>query len=184
MTEISEPTRLEVASVRRSRRISAIWTIPLVAIVIAAWLAWDTLSREGPTITISFLSAEGLQAGQSQLKYKDLTLGTVKSLVLSKDRSRVIVTVATTSQATPLLTEDTLFWVVKPRLFAGNLTGFETLLSGSYIGMLPGTAPQLAAHVHRPRGSAGSYHGNSRPHIPAEGIPAWFRHTRSTNLLS
>ncbi|MBV8705174.1 MAG: MCE family protein [Acetobacteraceae bacterium] len=138
MTGASEPSRLAAASLRRSRRVSAIWIIPLVAVVIAAWLAWDTLSREGPTITISFESAEGLQAGQSQLKYKELTLGTVRSLALSRDRSRVVATVATTSQARPLLTEDTRFWVVKPRLFAGNLSGFETLLSGSYIGMLPG----------------------------------------------
>ena len=116
---------------------------PLAAVVIAAWLAWDTLSREGPTITISFVGAEGLQAGQSQLKYKDLTLGTVKSLALSKDRSRVIATVATTSEAKPLLVKDTIFWVVKPRLFAGNVSGFETLLSGSYIGLLPGKADTL-----------------------------------------
>ncbi len=138
MTEISEPAPLMMASVRRSRRVSAAWIIPLVAIVVAAWLVWDTLSKEGPTITISFLGGEGLQAGQSQLKYKDLTLGTVRSLALSKDRSRVVVTLATTRQAAPLLTDDTVFWVVKPRLFAGNLTGFDTLLSGSYIGMLPG----------------------------------------------
>lgn len=136
MTEIST-ARPATASVRRSRRVSVIWIIPAIAILIGIWLAWDTLSREGPTITISFVSAEGLQAGQSQLKFKDLTLGTVKSLALTKDRSRVIATVATTSQARPLLTEGTIFWVVKPRLFAGNLSGFETLLSGSYIGMLP-----------------------------------------------
>lgn len=140
MSQVSEPNRLATASVRRSRRLSAIWIIPAVAVAIAAWLAWDTLSREGPTISISFVGAEGLQASQSQLKFKDLTLGTVKSLVLSKDRTRVIVTVATTSQAKPLLNKNTIFWVVKPRLFAGNLSGFETLLSGSYIGMRPGQA--------------------------------------------
>jgi paraquat-inducible protein B len=140
MTNLAESRTLPQAATRRSRRLSIIWIVPLVAVAIGAWLAWDTLSREGPTITISFESAEGLQAGQSQLKYKNLTLGTVKSLALSKDRSRVIVTVATTSEAKPLLVKDTIFWVVKPRLFAGNVSGFETLLSGSYIGMLPGKA--------------------------------------------
>jgi paraquat-inducible protein B len=111
--------------------------VPLVAVAIGAWLAWDTLSKEGPTIKISFDSGEGLQAGQSQLKYKDIAFGTVKSLALSPDRTHVVVTVATTHQAEPLLTDGTIFWVVKPRLFAGNLSGVETLLSGSYIGMLP-----------------------------------------------
>jgi paraquat-inducible protein B len=100
-------------------------------------LAWDTLSKRGPTITISFVSGEGLQAGQSQLKFKDIVFGTVESLHLTPDHSRVVATVETTREAEPLLTDQTEFWVVKPRLFAGNVSGLETVLSGSYIGMLP-----------------------------------------------
>jgi paraquat-inducible protein B len=137
MTNLAEPRLAPHAAIRRSRRVSIIWIVPLVAIAIGAWLAWDTLSKEGPTIKISFDGGEGLQAGQSQLKYKDIVFGTVKSLALSPDQTHVVVTVATTHQAVPLLTEGTLFWVVKPRLFAGNISGIETLLSGSYIGMLP-----------------------------------------------
>jgi paraquat-inducible protein B len=134
------------ATTRPSRHISVIWIIPLVAIAIGAWLAWDTWSKEGPTIKISFDSGEGLQAGQSQLKFKDIVFGTVKSLELAPDHTHVIVTVATTHQAKPLLTDKTVFWVVKPRLFAGNVSGLETLLSGSYIGMLPGEAGGKAQH--------------------------------------
>jgi paraquat-inducible protein B len=114
------------------------WLIPLVAIAIGGWLAWDTLSKEGPTITLSFETAEGLQAGQSQLRFKDIVLGTVQSLDLTPDHSRVLVKIATTRQADPLLTDTTIFWVVKPRLFAGNLSGLSTLLSGAYVSMLPG----------------------------------------------
>jgi paraquat-inducible protein B len=132
------------ATTRRSRRFSAIWLLPLVALAIGAWLAWDTLSKEGPTITISFETAEGLQAGQSQLKYRDIVLGTVKTLTLSDDHSHVLITVATTRQAKPLLTNDTQFWVVKPRLFAGNVSGLSTLVSGSYIGMMPGGATETS----------------------------------------
>ena len=90
-----------------------------------------------PTITISFETAEGLQAGQSQLKFKEIVLGTVKSLELTSDHRRVLVKVGTTRQAESLLTNKTIFWVVKPRLFAGNVEGLSTLASGSYIGMLP-----------------------------------------------
>lgn len=136
---ISPPTR-HTARTRRSRRVPVIWLIPIMAVAIGAWLAWDTLSKEGPTITITFDSAEGLQAGQSQLKFRDITLGTVKNLELAPDHSHVIVTIATTRQAEPLLTDQTIFWVVKPRLFAGNISGLDTLLSGSYVGMMPGTA--------------------------------------------
>jgi paraquat-inducible protein B len=141
MTNLAEQRTIPQAATRRSRRFSIIWIVPLVAVAIGAWLAWDTLSKEGPTIKISFESGEGLQAGQSQLKYKDIVFGTVKSLVLAPDQTHVIVTVATTHEAKPLLTDGTVFWVVKPRLFAGNISGIETLLSGSYIGVLPAAKP-------------------------------------------
>jgi paraquat-inducible protein B len=161
MTNLAESRTLPQAATHRSRRLSIIWIVPLVAVAIGAWLAWDTLSKEGPTIKISFDGGEGLQAGQSQLKYKDIVFGTVKSLALSPDQTHVVVTVATTHEAGPLLTEGTIFWVVKPRLFAGNISGIETLLSGSYIGMLPAATagksqrefvgredpPVLSAHV-------------------------------------
>src|SRR6266436_8478102 len=137
MSNLSEPPALARASTRRSRRVSVIWVIPLVAVATGAYLAWDTLSKEEPTIKISFDSGEGLQAGQSQLKFKQIVFGTVKSLELAPDRTHVIVTVATTHEAKPLLTDKTVFWVVKARLFAGNVSGLETLLSGDYIGMLP-----------------------------------------------
>src|SRR5215468_1742991 len=129
------------ATTRRSRRISVIWIIPALAVAIGAWLAWDTWSKEGPTIRVTFDSGEGLQAGQSQLKFKDIVFGTVKSLELTPDNSRVIVTIATTRQAEPLLNSRTVFWVVKPRLFAGTISGLSTLLSGAYIALEPGPTP-------------------------------------------
>jgi len=146
----------------RSRRISVIWVIPLVAVAIGAWLAWDTWSKEGPTIRISFDSGEGLQAGQSQLKFRDIVFGTVKSLELAPDHTHVVVTVATTHEAKPLLTDQTVFWVVKPRLFAGNVSGLETLLSGSYIGMMPGKAGGKVQH---------KFTGHEDPPILQENIP-------------
>jgi len=146
----------------RSRRISVIWVIPLVAVAIGAWLAWDTWSKEGPTIRISFDSGEGLQAGQSQLKFRDIVFGTVKRLELAPDHTHVVVTVATTHQAKPLLTDQTIFWVVKPRLFAGNVSGLETLLSGSYIGMVPGEAGGKAQS---------KFTGHEDPPILQENIP-------------
>jgi paraquat-inducible protein B len=123
------------------------WLIPLIALAIGGWLLWDTLSKKGPVITISFETAEGLQAGQSQLKFKEIVLGTVQDLELTPDHSHVLVKVATTRQAEPLLTDTTMFWVVKPRLFAGNLSGLSTLLSGAYIGLLPGTTPGKRQNV-------------------------------------
>ena len=162
MTNLSEPPVLARATTRRTRRVSVIWVIPIVALAIGAWLAWDTLSKEGPTITVTFVGGEGLQAGQSQLKFKDMVFGTVKDLRLGPDHSHVVVTIATTAQAEPLLTDKTVFWVVKPRLFAGNISGLETLLSGSYVGMMPGATagePQRA------------FTGREDPPILSEHVP-------------
>src|SRR5438552_4494447 len=128
MSNIAEQRAATIprATTRRSRRISIIWVIPLVAVAIGAWLAWDTLSKEGPTIKISFDSGEGLQAGQSQLKYKDIVFGTVRTLQLSPDQTRVVVPVATTRQAEPLLTDKPVFRVVKPPLSARHTSVLET----------------------------------------------------------
>jgi paraquat-inducible protein B len=132
---------LAAAGVRRRRRIPLVWFVPIVSAIIAAWLAWSTYAKRGPTITISFQSAEGLTAGQSHLKFKDVDMGAVSNITVSPDLSKVLVTVDTKRQADPLLTDKTVFWVVKPGLFAGRLSGLDTLLSGPYIQMLPSAEP-------------------------------------------
>jgi paraquat-inducible protein B len=123
--------------VRRSRRISIIWLVPLIAVAIGGWLAYDTWSKQGPTIRVTFNSGEGLQPGQSQLKYKDIVFGQVKRLDLTPDKWHVVVTIETTKEAEPLLTDKAIFWIVRPRLFAGNISGLGTLLSGSFVGIKP-----------------------------------------------
>jgi paraquat-inducible protein B len=137
MTDTGGRVELPTAGVHRRRRIPLIWIVPIVTGLIALYLAWDTLSKRGPTITIAFDTAAGLTAGQSQLKYKNVVMGTVKSIAVAPDLTKVIVTIETVREAEPLLTDKTIFWVVKPELFAGNITGLETLISGSYIGMRP-----------------------------------------------
>ncbi len=141
MSDTGRPVELPTAGVHRRRRIPLIWIVPVLTALIAAWLAWDTISKRGPTITVAFDSAAGLTAGQSQLKYKNVVMGTVKNITVSPDLTKVIVSIETTHEAKPLLTDKTIFWVVKPELFAGNITGLETLLSGSYIGMRPSSEP-------------------------------------------
>jgi paraquat-inducible protein B len=129
------------ALIMKRRRLSPIWIIPAVTLLIAAWLTYQTLSQRGPLITITFQNAEGLVAGQSQVRFKDIPLGTVQGIALRHDLSGVVVSVRMTRAAERLLTDKARFWVVKPRLFAGSLSGFETVLSGSYIAILPSKAP-------------------------------------------
>ncbi|HWT07653.1 MAG TPA: MlaD family protein [Roseomonas sp.] len=144
---LDHPEAKVTARVGRSRWLSPIWAIPIVTALIAAFLVWHSWSQRGPTITITFRAAEGLTAGQSQLRYRDVVMGTVQDIALSQDLESVTMTVRTTRAAEPLLTENARFWVVKPRLFAGSISGLDTLLSGSYIQIAPSTqggAPRRA----------------------------------------
>jgi len=134
---LDHPEAKVTAKVGRSRWLSPIWSIPIVTALIAGFLVWHTYSQRGPTITITFRGAEGLTAGQSQLRYRDVVMGTVQDIALAPDLQHVTMTIRTTREAEPLLTQHARFWVVKPRLFAGSLTGLDTLLSGSYIQVAP-----------------------------------------------
>ncbi len=125
------------ATVRRSR-ISAVWIIPLVAICIAAYLGYRTVSEEGPLVTLTFRSADGLTAGQTQVRHKAVQLGVVERIRLSDDMASVVVTLRMQRAALPYLTDTARFWVVRPRLSSGSLAGIETLVSGGYIEMDPG----------------------------------------------
>jgi paraquat-inducible protein B len=131
------PTAIVRTRAEQRRRISLIWAIPLITACVAAWLAWDTLTKRGPEITIRFDSASGLQANQSRIRLRDVDLGVVAKVALSPDHNHVIVTARMTREARPLLTDKAQFWVVKPRFFAGSLTGLETLVSGAYIQLEP-----------------------------------------------
>ena len=90
------------AGASRRLRIPLVWIVPLLTALIALWLVWDSWSKRGPTITISFETADGLNAGQSQLKYKNVVMGTVSGIAIAPDRASVIVTVDTTREAAPL----------------------------------------------------------------------------------
>ncbi|HYZ22026.1 MAG TPA: MlaD family protein [Rhodopila sp.] len=133
----THPTAVVRSRLDHKRRISWIWAIPVVTLIIGGWLAWSTLSQRGPLITITFQTAEGLQANQSHVRHKDVDMGVVTKVQLAPDRKGVEVTVRMSREAEPLLTEGARFWVVRPRFFAGSLEGLQTLFSGSYIDLLP-----------------------------------------------
>jgi paraquat-inducible protein B len=129
---------LPQADVQSKKQISIVWLIPIVAVLIGGWLAYKGLSEKGPMVTISFESAEGLEAGKTKLKYKDVEVGKVETIRFNADLSRVLVTAELVKEATPFLTENTRFWVVRPRVTASGVSGLGTLFSGAYIGMDPG----------------------------------------------
>jgi paraquat-inducible protein B len=131
------PSAVVRSRIDRKSRLSLIWAIPIVTVIIGAWLAWSSISQRGPLITITFETAEGLQANQSHVRHKDVDMGVVQKVSLSPDLKRVQVTVRMNREAEPLLTDKAQFWVVRPRFFAGAISGLQTLFSGSYIDLLP-----------------------------------------------
>jgi paraquat-inducible protein B len=117
---------------------SLVWLVPLLTVLIGGWLIFKTLAERGPEITISFRSAEGIEAGKTRIKYKEMEIGVVRTLLFSDDFARVIVKAEVSRQAATLLRRDTRFWVVRPRLGLRGISGLNTLISGSYIELEPG----------------------------------------------
>lgn len=132
---------LAEVTVRKKRGVSIVWIIPVVAALIGGWLIYKTISEKGPTVTITFKDGAGLEAGKTKIKYKSIEIGTVKSVQISHDLSLVVVTAELSRQAELHLTENSQFWVVRPRLGLGGISGLETLVSGAYIAMDPRPGP-------------------------------------------
>lgn len=128
---------IPMAVVRRQSRFSAVWIIPLVAALVGAWLGYKTISEQGPSITITFKEAEGVEAGKTKIRYKNVEIGQVRSLKLAPDLSGVIVIADLVSGADRYLNDKTRFWIVHARVSAGQVSGLGTLFSGAYIGMDP-----------------------------------------------
>ena len=124
-----------VAAPKSGRSLQLVWLIPLVAALVGGWLAVKAILDKGPAITITFETSEGLEAGKTRLRYKDVEMGLVTGITLAPDTSHVIVAAELVKDAKRYLVEDTRFWVVRPRISGGSVTGIGTLLGGSYIGM-------------------------------------------------
>jgi paraquat-inducible protein B len=127
------------AVVRRRRRFSLFWLIPIVCGGIGIYLVVTTLADRGPLITITFKTANGITAQQTQVEHKAVGLGMVEDVKLADDMSNVQVHVRMNRQGERVLTSHARFWVVRPRLNTGNISGLETLVSGAYIEVDPGT---------------------------------------------
>ena len=164
------------AVVHRKKHFSIVWLVPVVALLIGGWLAFKALSEKGPVITIAFETAEGLEAGKTKIKYKDVEVGQVESIDVSSDLSHVIVTAELSKRSKPYLTEDTRFWVVRARVAAGEVSGLGTLFSGAYIGISPGK-PGVAA-------PARSFTGLEVARVITAGLPGRHFTLRSERLGS
>lgn len=150
--ETIPPIEVPEAKPQVRRRPSMVWLIPLVAAFIGVWLTLKAYAETGPTITITFLVAEGIQAGQTRIKHKDVDIGKVTAINLSRDLSHVVVTAELKREASGLLSDNCRFWVVRARIGTSGVSGLSTLLSGAYICMDAGTPDELTRFDKQYRG--------------------------------
>ena len=114
--------------------VSLVWIVPIVAVLVGISLVVHSLMQEGPTITLNFKTGSGLTANKTVVKYRNVVIGTVSDVELSDDQKSVNATIKLAKQAESFTREDSRFWVVRPRIGAGGVSGIDTLLSGDYIG--------------------------------------------------
>jgi paraquat-inducible protein B len=127
------------ATVNHKRRLSTVWIVPIVALAIGIWMLIYTIQSQGPEITIVFPTAEGIEEGKTKIKFRNVDVGLVTSAGLGEDLESVVVVAQFEKDAQSLLREDTQFWVVRPRIGKGGVSGLSTLLSGGYIQLAPGS---------------------------------------------
>jgi len=145
----------------RRSRFSLVWVVPVVAALIGGWLVVKALTEKGPEITITFKSAEGLEAGKTKIKFKDVEIGVIEEVHLGGDLSHVITKAQLVKEAERFLSENTRFWVVRARVSASAIYGLGTIFSGAYIDVDPGKQGK----------SARSFKGLEEPPIVTTGLP-------------
>ena len=162
LPELAQNSQIPTATVqpRSSTSMSLIWLIPLIAILIGLWQGFQALTERGSTITITFKTAEGIAIG-THIKYRNVDIGDVKSITLSEDHSQVEVTAKLAKQAKKMLVKDARFWVVRPRISGGSVSGLGTVLAGAHIGMDAGKSTE----------SAREFVGLERPPIVTSDVP-------------
>lgn len=138
--------RLPDPVVRKRRRVSPalIWLVPILAAVAGVVLIVRAYLAAGPSIVIRFDTAEGLQAGATKVLYKNVVIGEVSAIDLTKDRSGVRAHVDLNREVEDVAVEDSQFWVVRARADLGGISGIKTLVTGTYIGVNVGKSDQAS----------------------------------------
>lgn len=134
------------ADISPIKGISWLWFIPLLSIVVGAWMVYDKWDNQGPLITIEFPIADGLEEGKTKIKTRNVDVGQVEKITLNENLDGVTVTVRMSKEVSRLLVEGTQFWVVQPRIGLSGVSGLGTLLSGQYIEFSPGKSDSRLEH--------------------------------------
>lgn len=130
--------------VRRARKWSSVWIVPLVAFALAGWLVWQHVVGRGVAVNVTFLTADSVGADKTEVRCRSVKVGMVEAAKISEDLSHVIITLRIDRDEAKLLRGGTRFWVVRPRISAQDVSGLSTLFTGAYIELDPGDgAPEV-----------------------------------------
>jgi paraquat-inducible protein B len=138
MNETSETFEASEVKINKKRELPLVWLLPVCALIVSAWLIYKSISDKGPVITITFPSANGLEVDKTKIKYLDVNIGKVTTITINDDLKSINLTAQMDKDTDNLLGKDTQFWVVRPQIGLGGVSGLDTLLSGAYIAMKPG----------------------------------------------
>lgn len=145
----NEPRAPGQAPIKTRRfSISLVWIVPIVAVLVGISLVVHSIMQEGPTIVVTFKTGNGLTANKTEVKYRNVVIGHVSDVALSDDQKSVNATIKLVKQAESFTRKDSQFWVVRPRIGAGGVSGIDTLLSGDYIGADIGQDNARAKHFN------------------------------------
>lgn len=134
----------EQALVKRKGKVSVVWLLPLITLVIGAGLLFHAWQNRGVQIQIQFLTAEGLEANKTKVRYRSVEVGKVNGISFTDDNQSVIANVEINRSMMKLLNQDTAFWIVRPRIGSEGVSGISTIFSGAYIQLEPGASAQSA----------------------------------------
>lgn len=125
-------------AIKHKRRLSPFWLLPFIALLIAGWLLYTNQQERGSTVTIDFISADGIVAGRTPVRYQGVEIGTVQNITLSEDLRTIQVEASIKSDMKEALRSGTQFWLVTPKASLAGVSGLDALVGGNYIGMMPG----------------------------------------------
>ncbi|WP_409307615.1 MlaD family protein [Pectobacterium sp. B1J-3] len=134
----NKPEISNQATVKNKRRLSPFWLLPLIALMIACWLIYTNQKERGASVTIDFVSADGIVAGRTPVRYQGVEVGTVQNIKLSDDLRTIQVEASIKSDMADALRTGTQFWLVTPKASLAGVSGLDALVGGNYIGMMPG----------------------------------------------
>ncbi|MDA1007027.1 MAG: MlaD family protein [Verrucomicrobia bacterium] len=161
--EEEETPQIAQPEVRLSRRLSVVWVVPVLALLLGGWLVFRHFSEQGPLVRVDFKTAEGIVKGKTEVRCRSVRVGVVESVRLADDLNSVKVMIRMDPEAEELIRERSRFWVVRPRVSGASISGLGTIISGAYIELEPG----VGAFVE----DDAKFEGLEEPPVTAVGVP-------------